>query len=60
MTCSFDWEVLSSFWVRYIIYIFFLLPADTVVSMGMVQQLVSVLRTPHSDFHEHVLGALCW
>ncbi|XP_041634581.1 hsp70-binding protein 1 [Cheilinus undulatus] len=32
---------------------------DTVVSMGMVQQLVSVLRTPHSTFHEHVLGALC-
>ncbi|KAG7504339.1 hsp70-binding protein 1 [Solea senegalensis] len=32
---------------------------DTVVSMGMVQQLVSVLRSPHSPFHEHVLGALC-
>ncbi|XP_069005913.1 hsp70-binding protein 1 [Embiotoca jacksoni] len=32
---------------------------DTVVSMGMVQQLVSVLRMPHSPFHEHVLGALC-
>ncbi|XP_047428769.1 hsp70-binding protein 1 [Mugil cephalus] len=32
---------------------------DTVVSMGMIQQLVSVLRTPHSTFHEHVLGALC-
>lgn len=32
---------------------------DSVVSMGMVQQLVSVLRTPHSPFHEHVLGALC-
>lgn len=32
---------------------------DTVVSMGMVQQLVSVLLTPHSTFHEHVLGALC-
>ncbi|XP_068584135.1 hsp70-binding protein 1 [Cebidichthys violaceus] len=32
---------------------------DTAVSMGMVQQLVSVLRTPHSSFHEHVLGALC-
>ncbi|KAJ8253628.1 hypothetical protein COCON_G00202400 [Conger conger] len=30
-----------------------------VLSMGMVQQLVSVLRTPHSSFHEHVLGALC-
>ncbi|XP_071389431.1 hsp70-binding protein 1 [Centroberyx affinis] len=32
---------------------------DTVLSMGMAQQLVSVLRTPHSPFHEHVLGALC-
>ncbi|XP_061555916.1 hsp70-binding protein 1 isoform X1 [Phycodurus eques] len=32
---------------------------DTVVSMGMVQQLVSVLRCPHSPFHEHVLGVLC-
>ncbi|KAM4535860.1 hsp70-binding protein 1 isoform 1-T2 [Fundulus diaphanus] len=32
---------------------------ETVVSMGMVQQLVSVLRAPHSPFHEHVLGALC-
>ncbi|XP_041813566.1 hsp70-binding protein 1 [Chelmon rostratus] len=32
---------------------------DTVVSMGMAQQLVAVLRTPHSPFHEHVLGALC-
>lgn len=32
---------------------------DTVVSMGMGQQLVSVLHTPHSPFHEHVLGALC-
>ncbi|KAK2833630.1 hypothetical protein Q5P01_017519 [Channa striata] len=32
---------------------------DAVVSMGMVQQLVSVLRTPHLPFHEHVLGALC-
>ncbi|XP_060882528.1 hsp70-binding protein 1 [Labrus mixtus] len=32
---------------------------DTVLSMGMVQQLVSVLRTTHSPFHEHVLGALC-
>lgn len=28
--------------------------------MGMVQQLVSVLRTPHSQFHEHVVGTLCW
>ncbi|XP_056262746.1 hsp70-binding protein 1 [Pseudoliparis swirei] len=32
---------------------------DAVVSMGMVQQLVSVLRSPHLPFHEHVLGALC-
>ncbi|XP_042574248.1 hsp70-binding protein 1 [Cyprinus carpio] len=32
---------------------------DTVLSMGMVQQLVSVLRSPHSSVHEHVLGALC-
>ncbi|NP_001133419.1 hsp70-binding protein 1 isoform X3 [Salmo salar] len=32
---------------------------DTVLSMGMVQQLVSVLRMPRSSFHEHVLGALC-
>ncbi|KAM9843684.1 hsp70-binding protein 1 [Aulostomus maculatus] len=32
---------------------------DAVVSMGMAQQLISVLRTPHSPFHEHVLGALC-
>ncbi|XP_057716551.1 hsp70-binding protein 1 [Corythoichthys intestinalis] len=32
---------------------------DTVVSMGMVQQLVSVLRSAHSPVHEHVLGALC-
>ncbi|KAM8844008.1 hsp70-binding protein 1 [Spinachia spinachia] len=32
---------------------------DTAVSMGMVQQLVSILRTPHSSLHEHVLGALC-
>lgn len=32
---------------------------ESVLSMGMVQQLVSVLRSPHSSFHEHVLGALC-
>ncbi|KAI1884710.1 hypothetical protein AGOR_G00229220 [Albula goreensis] len=32
---------------------------DTVLAMGMVQQLVSVLHSPHSPFHEHVLGALC-
>ncbi|KAF6734516.1 Hsp70-binding protein 1 [Oryzias melastigma] len=32
---------------------------EPLVSMGMVQQLVSVLRSPHSHFHEHVLGALC-
>ncbi|XP_060946168.1 hsp70-binding protein 1 [Limanda limanda] len=31
----------------------------TVVSMGMVQQLVAVLRTPHSSVHEHILGAIC-
>lgn len=27
--------------------------------MGMAEQLVAVLRSPHSSFHEHVLGALC-
>lgn len=27
--------------------------------MGMVQQLVALVRTEHSPFHEHVLGALC-
>lgn len=32
---------------------------DTVLSMGMVQQLVAVLRSPHSSEHEHVLGVLC-
>uniref|UniRef100_A0A3B3QBZ6 Hsp70-binding protein 1 n=1 Tax=Paramormyrops kingsleyae TaxID=1676925 RepID=A0A3B3QBZ6_9TELE len=32
---------------------------DAVLSMGMVQQLVSVLRSPHSSFLEHVLGVLC-
>ncbi|XP_051988472.1 hsp70-binding protein 1-like [Xyrauchen texanus] len=32
---------------------------DTVLSMGMVQQLVSVLLSPHSSVHEHVLGTLC-
>ncbi|KAA0706109.1 Hsp70-binding protein 1 [Triplophysa tibetana] len=32
---------------------------ETVLSMGMVQQLVSVLRSPHSSIHEHVLGVLC-
>ncbi|XP_041940891.1 hsp70-binding protein 1 [Alosa sapidissima] len=32
---------------------------ETVLSMGMVVQLVSVLRSPHSSMHEHVLGALC-
>ncbi|CAB1419955.1 unnamed protein product [Pleuronectes platessa] len=32
---------------------------DTVISMGMVQQLVAVLRTPHSSVHEHILGAIC-
>lgn len=39
---------------------FFISFSDTVLSMGMVQQLVSVLRSPHSSVHEHVLGALCW
>ncbi|XP_068099043.1 hsp70-binding protein 1 [Hyperolius riggenbachi] len=32
---------------------------DTLCSMGMIQQLVSLLRTDHSPFHEHVLSALC-
>ncbi|KAM4703986.1 hsp70-binding protein 1 [Rhinophrynus dorsalis] len=32
---------------------------DTLCSMGMVHQLVALLRTEHSPFHEHVLGALC-
>ncbi|KAB5517629.1 hypothetical protein PHYPO_G00169380 [Pangasianodon hypophthalmus] len=32
---------------------------DTVLCMGMVQQLVAVLRSPHSSVHEHVLGVLC-
>ncbi|XP_053308547.1 hsp70-binding protein 1 [Spea bombifrons] len=32
---------------------------DTLCSMGMIQQLVSLLRTEHSPFHEHVLSALC-
>ncbi|XP_027014720.1 hsp70-binding protein 1 [Tachysurus fulvidraco] len=32
---------------------------DTVLSMGMVQQLVAVLRSSHSSVHEHVLGVLC-
>ncbi|XP_040181660.1 hsp70-binding protein 1 [Rana temporaria] len=31
----------------------------TLCSMGMIQQLVSLLRTEHSPFHEHVLSALC-
>ncbi|KAM4651848.1 hsp70-binding protein 1 [Discoglossus pictus] len=31
----------------------------TLCSMGMVQQLVSLLRTEHGPFHEYVLGALC-
>ncbi|XP_075047612.1 hsp70-binding protein 1 [Mixophyes fleayi] len=31
----------------------------TLCSMGMIQQLVSLLRTEHSPFHEHVLCALC-
>ncbi|XP_048374278.1 hsp70-binding protein 1 [Sphaerodactylus townsendi] len=32
---------------------------ETLCSMGMVQQLVALIRTEHSTFHEHVLGALC-
>ncbi|KAG9464056.1 hypothetical protein GDO78_020569 [Eleutherodactylus coqui] len=32
---------------------------STLCSMGMIQQLVSLLRTEHSSFHEHVLSALC-
>ncbi|KAL7826668.1 hypothetical protein AOLI_G00318770 [Acnodon oligacanthus] len=32
---------------------------DTLLCMGMVQQLVAVLRLPHSSVHEHVLGVLC-
>lgn len=35
------------------------LPPGTLCSMGMVQQLVALIRTEHSPFHEHVLGALC-
>lgn len=35
------------------------LPSETLCSMGMVQQLVALVRTEHSPFHEHVLGALC-
>lgn len=35
------------------------LPSGTLCSMGMVQQLVALIRTEHSPFHEHVLGALC-
>ncbi|CAI9554039.1 unnamed protein product [Staurois parvus] len=31
----------------------------TLCSMGMIQQLVSLLRSEHSPFHEHVLSALC-
>jgi len=43
-----------------VFHVFILNFSDTVLSMGMVQQLVSVLRSPHSSVHEHVLGALCW
>nr|XP_056719996.1 hsp70-binding protein 1 [Euleptes europaea] len=32
---------------------------ETLCSMGMVQQLVALIRSEHSTFHEHVLGALC-
>ncbi|KAM9299143.1 hsp70-binding protein 1 [Gastrophryne carolinensis] len=31
----------------------------TLCSMGMIQQLISLLRTDRSPFHEHVLSALC-
>lgn len=34
-------------------------PAGTLCAMGMVQQLVALVRTEHSPFHEYVLGALC-
>ncbi|XP_059810197.1 hsp70-binding protein 1 isoform X1 [Hypanus sabinus] len=33
--------------------------ANVLCSMGMVQQLVSLVQTEHDPFHEHVLGALC-
>ncbi|XP_073427194.1 hsp70-binding protein 1 isoform X2 [Dendrobates tinctorius] len=32
---------------------------STLCAMGMIQQLVSLLRTEHSPFHEHVLSAMC-
>ncbi|XP_034992284.1 hsp70-binding protein 1 [Zootoca vivipara] len=32
---------------------------EALCSMGMVQQLVALIRSEHSTFHEHVLGALC-
>lgn len=32
---------------------------NTLCSMGMIQQLISLLKTEHSPFHEHVLSALC-
>lgn len=32
---------------------------NTLCSMGMIQQLVSLLKTEHSPFHEYVLSALC-
>ncbi|XP_056399879.1 hsp70-binding protein 1 [Hyla sarda] len=32
---------------------------SSLCSMGMIQQLVSLLRTEHSPFHEHVLSSLC-
>ncbi|XP_019373012.1 PREDICTED: hsp70-binding protein 1 [Gavialis gangeticus] len=32
---------------------------ETLCSMGMVQQLVALIHSEHSSFHEHVLGALC-
>nr|XP_060636441.1 hsp70-binding protein 1 [Anolis sagrei ordinatus]XP_060636443.1 hsp70-binding protein 1 [Anolis sagrei ordinatus] len=32
---------------------------EVLCSMGMVQQLVALIRSEHSTFHEYVLGALC-
>ncbi|KAJ6654346.1 hypothetical protein lerEdw1_006939 [Lerista edwardsae] len=32
---------------------------ETLCSMGMVQQLVALVRSEHSTFHEYVVGALC-
>ncbi|XP_066484708.1 hsp70-binding protein 1 [Tiliqua scincoides] len=32
---------------------------EALCSMGMIQQLVALVRTEHSTFHEYVVGALC-